>query len=187
MTSNITSEDVRSIKTEKALYAALFSLLKKYSFRKITIKGICEEALISRAAFYAHFIDKYDLLQHWMPELWPFDFSTTHTYTEIEETINQQVRENEIIFKNLVDEGDTETFDILFDFLLSGIQLPVKKGIAGELYSKNTVLSNFYAGGIISYLSWQIKNKFPSDVPFMNPYFYELIQALHEWRQKQGV
>lgn len=184
VSSNIVNEDSRVIKTKKVLYAAMFSLLKKLDFRKITIKEICEEALISRAAFYSHFVDKYDLLKHWMAELWSKDFNSNDTYEQIENAVNYHMNENMVILKHLVNDADNETFYIIFDFILSTINLTVERNDNGEIYPKNIVLSNFYAGGIISYLLWQVKNKFPSDVPPMNKYLYEMLHWLQDWQSK---
>lgn len=184
MSSDIVNEDLRRIKTKKALYKAMFSLLKSFNFKKITIKGICEEALISRAAFYTHYIDKYDLLKSWMTDLWPKDFDLNNTYEHIEKAVDCRLSENILIFKNLVYDADNETVEILFDFILSAINLSVEKNHGKELYIENIVLSNLYAGGIISYLMWQVKNKFPPEVPVMNRYFYEIIHEVHNRQSK---
>lgn len=160
------------------------SLLMSLSFRKITIKGICEEAFISRAAFYAHFVDKYDLLKHWMADLWPKDLDGNDSYDEFESAVNCQVQQNRMILKNLVYEADSETYAILFDFLLSTINLRIEKGGRDEMYRRNVVMSNFYAGGAISYLLWQVENRFPADMPLMNRHLYEMVHELQEWHSK---
>ena len=54
--------DLRIIKTNKILFDALLKLMKKKNFEKIKISDICEEALINRSTFYAHYEDKYELL-----------------------------------------------------------------------------------------------------------------------------
>lgn len=183
MSANVMNDDLRSRKTEKALYTAMFSLLRKQSFRKITIKGICEEALVSRAAFYTHFIDKYDLLGSWISELWPTIVAGCNTYDQLEKKLNDYVRENAPVFKNLVYDADDETFRILFNFITSTINLAVDKSNVGDKSPKDVVLANFYAGGIIAYYLWLIKNKFPADVPPVNKYFYEMIRNLQGWMQ----
>lgn len=38
------------------------NLLEKHSFQDITIKMISESAHVNRSTFYAHFLDKYDLI-----------------------------------------------------------------------------------------------------------------------------
>lgn len=184
MRPNSTNEDLRSTKTEKALHTAMFSLLKKTNFRKITIKAICEEAFISRATFYAHYIDKYDLLKNWMAKVLPRCITSDNTYEQMETIINCYIHENMGVLKNIVDDAENETLAILFEFMLSTINLSVEKGNDGEASPKNIVLSHFYAGGMISYLSWQVKNNFPSAVLPMNRYLYEMIHELQAWQSK---
>lgn len=55
-------EDIRVIKTKKNLYNALNKLMTEKPFENIKVMEICEEALVNRPTFYAHFDDKYDLL-----------------------------------------------------------------------------------------------------------------------------
>jgi len=55
-------QDVRKIKTERDIQAAFLSLLDTKGFRHLTVADICQTALTSRSTFYAHYLDKYDLL-----------------------------------------------------------------------------------------------------------------------------
>jgi len=55
-------QDVRKIKTERDIQAAFLSLLGTKGFRHLTVADICQTALTSRSTFYAHYLDKYDLL-----------------------------------------------------------------------------------------------------------------------------
>ena len=54
--------DLRIIKTNKVLFEALITLMEQKDFEKIKISDICDQALINRSTFYAHYEDKYDLL-----------------------------------------------------------------------------------------------------------------------------
>ena len=54
--------DLRVIKTKRALYNALIELMKNKTFEEIKVSDICTEALINRTTFYAHYDDKYELL-----------------------------------------------------------------------------------------------------------------------------
>ena len=54
--------DLRVIKTKRLLYKSLSKLLREKSFEQIKISDICNEALINRSTFYAHYNDKYELL-----------------------------------------------------------------------------------------------------------------------------
>lgn len=53
--------DLRVIKTRKNLYESLISLLKEKTFEEIKVSDICNQALINRSTFYAHYNDKYEL------------------------------------------------------------------------------------------------------------------------------
>lgn len=54
--------DLRYIKTERAIREAFFALLEEGEFEKITVKDITERALINRNTFYLHYRDKFDLI-----------------------------------------------------------------------------------------------------------------------------
>ena len=54
--------DLRIIKTKKVLFDTLLKLMKQKNFEKIKVSDICDEALINRSTFYAHYEDKYELL-----------------------------------------------------------------------------------------------------------------------------
>lgn len=184
MSFYMVTEDLRSVKTKKALYAAMSSMLTKHSFRKITIKGICEEAFISRAAFYAHFVDKYDLLEHWITKLRPDLPETNVTYEHMERAVNEYIHDNRFILENLVCDADNETLHILFEHILCVVGLETEKDGSGRTSPEQAVLSNFCAGGSIYYLLWQIRNKFPSDVPPMNRQLYDMLVEFKKRKSK---
>ena len=52
---------MRVIKTNHAIKEAFLALLKKKSFDNISVKNLCDTAMISRGTFYLHYQDKYDL------------------------------------------------------------------------------------------------------------------------------
>lgn len=56
-------QDLRKIKTRKAIDRAFTKLITEKGFEAMTIKDIAEEAIINRGTFYMHFTDKYDLLE----------------------------------------------------------------------------------------------------------------------------
>jgi AcrR family transcriptional regulator len=57
------SSDLRVIKTKQLLKEALLALLTEMEFEEITIMKLTTYAQINRSTFYAHFYDKYDLLE----------------------------------------------------------------------------------------------------------------------------
>lgn len=50
-------------RTDRAIIDALIRLLKTQSFESITVQDILEETPVSRATFYAHFHDKYEVAE----------------------------------------------------------------------------------------------------------------------------
>ena len=72
MTDN-KKEDLRVRRTKKLLSNALFSLIKKKPFEKVTVCDICDEAMVHRATFYSHFADKYALLTYSIDEHIPLE------------------------------------------------------------------------------------------------------------------
>ena len=54
--------DPRSKRTRRLLQEALTHLMHKKKFNEISVQDITAQAEINRATFYAHFVDKYELL-----------------------------------------------------------------------------------------------------------------------------
>ncbi|ERK30692.1 TetR/AcrR family transcriptional regulator [Clostridium intestinale] len=58
----INESDPRVKRTRELITNAFISVISKKGFDSITVKDITSAATINRATFYAHFTDKYDLL-----------------------------------------------------------------------------------------------------------------------------
>ncbi len=61
--------DRRSRRTRRMLGEALVSLLLEKRYDLITVQEIIDRANVGRSTFYAHYLDKEDLLQHELAEL----------------------------------------------------------------------------------------------------------------------
>ncbi len=64
------NEDLRVRRTRKMLMQALIDLTIEKGFSAITVQDIAERAMINRATFYRHYLDKYDLLDKYMNEVY---------------------------------------------------------------------------------------------------------------------
>ena len=62
-------KDLRVIKTKNNLYNTLIELMKEKQFEEIKVSDICSHALVNRSTFYAHYNDKYDLLEEYIKQL----------------------------------------------------------------------------------------------------------------------
>lgn len=84
--------DLRSIKTRRAINSAFIELIEKMGFSKINVRMIIERAEINRSTFYLHYLDKYDLLEKFeegilsgitsIAEEAPIEYITLHNHDE---------------------------------------------------------------------------------------------------------
>lgn len=56
--------DPRIVRTRRDLATSMCTLLREKPFNQITVQEITEQAIINRATFYAHFEDKFGLLEY---------------------------------------------------------------------------------------------------------------------------
>src|SRR5216683_4012760 len=63
-------EDLRIRRTHKLLWEALMTELSLRPFEEITVKEICERAMVHRSTFYKHYEDKYALLEQGMRQMY---------------------------------------------------------------------------------------------------------------------
>ena len=69
MTLAVNGSDPRVKRTRELLVQAFIALIEeRHNLHSISVQEIAERATINRATFYAHFEDKYALLQYWMRE-----------------------------------------------------------------------------------------------------------------------
>lgn len=61
--------NIKVQKTEKAIQMAFIEIASKKGFNKMSVKDITEVAHISRGTFYLHYLDKFDLLDHYENDL----------------------------------------------------------------------------------------------------------------------
>jgi AcrR family transcriptional regulator len=62
MNEHVKGVDPRVRRTRQLLQQALLELMQEKRFASVTVQDIAERASVNRATFYAHFADKYDLL-----------------------------------------------------------------------------------------------------------------------------
>jgi len=143
--------DLRVQKTRNALFAALPALLLHQRFSKITVHDLCEESLVSKTAFYAHFRDKYDLLGQWLGErqqsLQQF-FEDLHNQ-EAEDTLSRLLKTHSTAIANLIEDADVEQQALMFRFFSPQIDCADAERAA--------VLRDFIAGGIYHVISNYVK------------------------------
>ena len=164
--------DLRIIKTKKVLFNSLLSLMKEKNFEKIKISDICDEALINRSTFYAHYEDKYDLL---------IALFEDQRLSLLEELVGEN---NESHFKEYImkllgividyidDKKDVYSAillhnrnGLLIDFLIDVIERDASERLKGYKDIKESnlpldIIVKFYVGGIINIgISWLTRSE----------------------------
>lgn len=67
MTTPVNPHDPRVKRTRQLLLQALIALVEeRHNLHSISVQEVAKRATVNRATFYAHFDDKYALLQYWM-------------------------------------------------------------------------------------------------------------------------
>jgi AcrR family transcriptional regulator len=91
--TQLNGEDPRVKRTRQLIVQAFIELLAEKSFRAISVQDVAERATVNRATFYAHFEDKYALMDHFirngfqqaltsqLPASFPFTLDNLHLLT----------------------------------------------------------------------------------------------------------
>ena len=159
--------DLRIIKTKKILYNTLLKLMRQKNFEKIKISDICEEALINRSTFYAHYEDKYDLLMELFEEQKKSllkelgdNENTSFSKNYIMELLNillNHIDQNKEVYSAILSNNRN---GILIDFLIDALERDISDRLKNnnEIMDSNIpldIIVKFYAGGVINIvISW---------------------------------
>ena len=154
--------DLRIVKTKKILFNSLLNLMKIKNFEKIKISDICEESLVNRSTFYAHYDDKYELLIDLFEErklslLKVFEDNENKAFSkeylmELLSILIDHIEENKEIYSAILANNRN---GILIDFLIDAIEKDVSEKLKGnsEIMISNLpldIIVKFYAGGLIN-------------------------------------
>ena len=63
-------EDLSVRRTRKLLQQAFIECIIEKGFAALTVRDITERAMVNRSTFYRHYLDKYDLLEQYMIEMY---------------------------------------------------------------------------------------------------------------------
>ena len=152
-------------KTKCLLSGALMRLLQRRSFRKISVGDICQEAMVSRSAFYMHFPDKYELLRFALQDVIRMQ-DEQNRGASFEKRMMfwlESVQENRQMIHHmfLADLSQemmdifTETFEMAVREWILEMQ---KRGVT--LTESVELMTAFYAGGLANVLMMWIRENF---------------------------
>ena len=152
-------EDLRIIKTKKALYSALIELMKNKEFEEIKVSDICNIALVNRSTFYAHYNDKYELLVELINNLKnnllaaldsnKHIVNTKEYYMEMIKLIFEHIdSEKDIYYSIILSNRNSIITDIIIDVAIKDInkRLEINNIHKGDI--PTDIIVNFYLGAL---------------------------------------
>lgn len=180
-------EDARVTRTKRELADALVELLTEYSYDQITVKEICNQALISKLTFYNNFLNKNELMFYVLQRGAEKTIKNLKKRTDLVDTLNLNYRElikklitlfysdNSPIRTIISNDHNKALYPILYTFL--------KQYIAAALTEQNSkltekippnVLASYYAGAMIGLIYNLALEDFTDDYSSICDYIYIL-------------
>ena len=180
-----TKADRRSARTRQLLSAALIELMLEQRYDTITVQDIIDRANIGRSTFYAHYLDKEDLLTSGFTRVLD-TLSPEHQKTGAGEyqalpglaRFFQHVQDHHRLYKALVHGGGIDRlFKKSHQHMRRNIEhhlitlIPAGQPPAAPL----PLVADYLAGAILSMLTWWLDNDMPYTPEQMDTLFQQLV------------
>ena len=173
----------QSIRTSKAITNALISLLKEKPFDKITVQDILDRTPVTRATFYAHFHDKYEIIE----KLQEYFFSICENVreelksaspTQAQAIIKKSVEVNRDLVETLL-KVRTENID-LREYLLADLNQQYLSNIPPSDISTDTnIEARVYSQARLEvYLSFLYNDKCDYSLEYINTIYLSVALKL---------
>lgn len=152
-------QDLRIIKTKKALYQSLIQLMKEKTFEEIRVSDVCELALINRSTFYAHFDDKYELLYDYIKNL-KNDLktelsknkeisNTKEYYIEMIKILLNHVEDKKEIYRSIMLHNQNSIMaDIIYNALNEDALDHIQDSKTNNIGIPSEIIFKFYLGAV---------------------------------------
>lgn len=142
-------------------------MLAERMFEDISVKDLCERAMIRRTTFYKHFADKYEYLNFYLSQIRD-EFQeeddglageTTAAYAlRMTKKLIGFINTHENMVNRILDSSTLTVFlDSLAEQIIADIGEKLKNAPDGELLPE--ILASFYAGGLLQTLRWWYARK----------------------------
>ena len=113
-------EDLRVIKTKNLIKGAFIELVEEKGYNHVSVKDICNKALINRNTFYLHYYDKVDLLTKMASEIFVEQENRISFVTNIENISRESIRLGLLDIFNVLSKEIEFYRVILLDSSMSG-------------------------------------------------------------------
>ena len=154
-------EDLRVRKTIKSIQDSFFSLILKHDYCQITVKALCENAMINKKTFYAYYSTLDDLLSE-IQETMIHDYMEQISHLKVPKDlfeINRQfflysVSKGKIYERIMCSESyNTVGKKIAYNFVKSAWgEAEIIKNM--DIYKKNILFNYLYYLGLGLYRQW---------------------------------
>src|SRR5215207_5127326 len=181
-----TKVDRRSERTRQLLSVALIELMLEQRYDEITVQDIIDRANIGRSTFYAHYLDKEDLLVSGFTRV--LDTLSEHSPQRDSREYHalpslsrffQHVQEHHQLYKALVHGGSIDRlFKKSHQHMRRNIEqhlvamIPVGQAPAAPL----ALVADYLSGAILSMLTWWLDNDMPYTPEQIDTLFQQLVR-----------
>ncbi|UXS28352.1 TetR family transcriptional regulator C-terminal domain-containing protein [Staphylococcus delphini] len=138
--------DKRIRKTQKALKQTILNLLQEKQIEEITVTDICESSEIVRRTFYAHYTDKYDLIERIMDDYISDFIEICHFKENVDFTLGnikwfQYLYENREVFNTLFRSSISSLFNRKIENIVNEqIEIKLREDLMNNNLRKETLL-----------------------------------------------
>lgn len=165
--------DLRITKTYMALTNAFLQMMEEFRFEDITVKELCNRAMIRKSTFYKHFADKYELLAFIVQEIQAkFDMKTAKEiktenraefYTALVSNILDFLAENErLVHSTMKSRSFPIIMNLLSEQIISDIRMKLKEDERNgyKMPASPEIMAPFFVGAIMETIrTWINKGK----------------------------
>lgn len=165
-------EDLRVVKTNRAIFKAFHDLLQVKNYDKITVTEICQKAQVRKATFYQHFGDKLDLflfiIQRFQEKYTEEYENSTKSrdfkefYAGIFNFIVDKLEKNDQTFKSLFQSSSKYLlFDMCSQQIQHDIQVRLERDMEAMGYGRYNpeLISHAYTGSLMDVVLWWAMNR----------------------------
>src|SRR5260370_42311746 len=187
MKTSFEQADLRVRRTHKLLWEALMAELSERAFEEITVKDICERAMIHRTTFYKHYEDKYALLEQGMRQMYdalvaeevhvpPSAFSVEHPPPYFIRLFEHVAQHQQFYKLMLCGEGIARFQKLVKDYVAEQAEAKLRE--CSPVDQKPAVPPAMHvqslAGAVLSILTWWLENDMPLSPHQMAQYLLSL-------------
>jgi AcrR family transcriptional regulator len=180
-----TKADRRSQRTRQLLHTALIELMLERRYDEITVQDIIDRANVGRSTFYAHYLDKEDLLVSGFTQV----LDVLRQHMEQHKQVDwrappglafffQHVQTHHQLYKALVRGGGIE---LLYKKGHERLRQNIEQHLVALVPAGQTpaaplaLVADYMAGAILTMLRWWLDNGMPYPPEQMDAIFQQLV------------